>query len=333
MKKNPAPQKNNSWVSHWLFGICLWIIGMVLVGGVTRLTNSGLSITEWAPILGTFPPLHQSDWLEVFSKYQMTPQFQLLNPEMNLTQFKWIFFWEYLHRLLARGLAFYALLPGIYGLTRQSVSRSLFFKVLFGIGLGGLQGLLGWWMVKSGLVDRTSVSPYRLTAHLSLALLILFYFSYIYEKVRDTSNTPAGNQTRRAWPYVICTIALSVQIIFGGMVAGMKAGYGYPSYPKMLGEWIPKALQLSVQDPTSLHFTHRWWALVVLISFIATFFSHSHKLRSLFGFLTVGVMAQFVFGIFTAVYQVPLPLGVLHQTWAAVLIFYLGRFWARQCHA
>lgn len=313
---------------------------MVMVGGVTRLTGSGLSITEWKPIMGAIPPLSQEQWETAFAQYRQIPQYQLLNSGMTLSQFKFIFFWEYFHRLLGRviGLAYF--MPWALFALRGAFSRALNVKLLIGLALGGLQGALGWFMVKSGLSDRVYVSQYRLAAHLGLALFVLSYLFWLVLSLRSESNPdPSSSRTPHhagaglRTPLKAITALLCIQIFWGALVAGLKAGFGYNTFPTMNGDWFPRDF-LQVQ-PTWLNFfeghagvqfAHRTLGWLLVFSISALWWRTrrenglSSRQRSALNALFGMTLLQFMLGAATIIWMVPLPIAALHQLGACALL-------------
>jgi cytochrome c oxidase assembly protein subunit 15 len=307
-------------------GILLWIAMMVFVGGVTRLTGSGLSITEWAPILGAIPPTSSEAWDLSFKKYQETLQFKTLNATMTLGDFKVIYFWEYFHRLLARGLAIYFFLPWVWFVRKKVLSRTFAWKLLVGFLLGGMQGALGWIMVKSGLDGLPYVSHFRLAMHLSLALIIFGYFFLLF---RSRFPRPSGPLTARPfsrkWIHFL-GIWLALQIVWGAFVAGLKAGSMAPTFPKMLGSWIPESVHLWSVDPYLLnffsspilvHFLHRWSGVALWLTVLVATLRYPHITSKR---LTWALTLQMFLGIVTVWSGVHWSLASLHQLWICVVI-------------
>jgi cytochrome c oxidase assembly protein subunit 15 len=304
---------------------------MVVVGGITRLTGSGLSITDWKPIMGAIPPLSLDEWNDAFHKYQQIPQFRLENAAMTLGQFKAIFFWEYTHRLLGRLIGIAYFFPWVFFFLKGAFNRSLAWRLGFGFILGGLQGLLGWFMVMSGLVDRVSVSHYRLAAHLALALVVLSYLVWILLDLLP--RTPAGQDARRLRaPLGLVLGILAVQIIYGAFVAGLKAGFGYNTFPTMNGNWFPEGffqfdpawLNL-FESRAGVQFIHRTIAWCLVAAIVGTW-TYSRTLtlgddaRKAMNWLLAMVFVQFSLGVLTLVFVVPLPLAAAHQLGACVLL-------------
>ena len=282
--------------------------------------------------MGAVPPINGAQWIEVFGRYQLSPQFKLLNHNMSLADFKFIYFWEYIHRLLGRGVGVVFLLPWLFFVFSKRVQGKLAVRLFVGFGLGGLQGLLGWFMVKSGLVDKPYVSHYRLAAHLSLALLVL---SYLFWILLDLISPKAAPQERaklspafKGFTSLVC-----LQIIYGAFTAGLKAGFGYNTFPKMMDHWIaPEAWGLNpfwmnlLANPAMIQFIHRSIGWCVLVSMTALYWGVSRSFsagsveRRAAHFLLLAVFIQFSLGVSTLIFMVPIPLAVLHQMWACVVL-------------
>jgi len=307
---------------------------MVVVGCITRLTHSGLSITDWS-VMGTMPPLSDQSWNEHFSKYQESPEYKIINSGMSLNEFKNIFWWEWSHRFIGRmiGLVFFA--GFAYFLIRKKFTKKLLTKSIILMCVGALQGLVGWWMVKSGLVKNPNVSHFRLAIHLMTAFTAFaFAFWFALELIFESEkNSVERNDGKKLFPVtVILFIALIFQIIYGAFVAGLKAGLYYPTWPKMGNEWFPADVILSsdsiVKDFTEngagVQFIHRTFAWVV-VSFVLFIWIRSNKLKlSKWQFKGISWLVylttlQILLGIFTLLYKVPVIMGVLHQTVAFFL--------------
>ena len=327
-------------VGYWLLLGVLMIYIQVLIGGITRLTGSGLSITRWEIVTGTLPPLNEADWQEEFDLYKDSPQYQKVNVGMSLEEFKFIYFWEYFHRLWARLLGFVFLIPFVYFLVKKKLSKDLIKKAIIAFILGGLVGAFGWIMVASGLNDRPLVSPYKLALHLSLALLTYGYLLWVAISLlvpRDTFNFPS----LKKFSYWITAI-LVIQIVFGALVSGMRAALFYPTWPDMNGFFIPPVL-LEVENWTwnafihfekyaladaLFQFLHRMTAylLVILIGiFIYKGLKQPHQKITKYAYLVLPVIliVQVLLGIFTLIYSisaVPVALGVIHQSVAILLL-------------
>ena len=312
------------------------IFAMVVIGGITRLTWSGLSITEWQPVTGAIPPLSAADWQAEFAKYQQTTQYKTLNAEMSLADFKTIFLWEYLHRLWGRLIGFVYLLPFLYFLARGRISRRLAWPLTGIFALGGAQGALGWWMVESGLADRIEVSQYRLTAHLALALAI--YAATLWTALGLLTPTPApadqrGRKTaglRRGAEAVLAFVSLT--IVAGGFVAGLNAGLTYNTFPLMDGRFVPEGYaQLSpfirnwFENVAAVQFDHRVLAMGTVAAVGALWIAARQaplpaSVRLALHALLAMALAQVTLGISTLLLVVPVPLAATHQAGAALLL-------------
>ena len=331
-------------VKIWLITICAFLTAMVSIGGITRLTGSGLSITDWAPIMGAIPPLSEVAWQIAFEKYQQIPQFKLVNSGISIDEFKSLFFWEWFHRLIGRLIGVVVLVPGIYLSIRGQLSRPIAKRVLIGFILGGLQGALGWFMVKSGLSERTSVSHFRLAAHLSLALVILSYFVWLTRSVMiaNRSLTPEKISVELAAAefirpkFTLLAALFVLQIIYGAFVAGMKAGKAFNTFPLMAGSFIPGNLfELEplwsnlFNNPATVQWIHRTlgWTVFLFanglwISLRVKKFPRS-QVRTWTTALAHMTIVQFIVGVLTLLHAVPVGLGVFHQFGAAVIVILL----------
>ncbi|MDO8438041.1 MAG: COX15/CtaA family protein [Nitrosomonadaceae bacterium] len=321
-------------IAVWLLACCALVFAMVVVGGVTRLTNSGLSIVEWQPIVGTFPPLSQSDWEVVFEKYHQTPQYKKVNQDMSLEEFKGIFWWEYFHRLLGRviGLAFF--IPFIYFVARKGIDRPLGLKLAGIFLLGGLQGAMGWYMVKSGLVDNPHVSQYRLTTHLGLAFVIYATMLWVALGLLFPASSLRGDDRLRSLRQfsLALTSLIFIMVLSGGFVAGIRAGLAYNTFPLMNGHFIPPEIFMLepwyrnfFDNMATVQFDHRMiaWMLAFLVPL---FWFKSRQLplpastRLACNLLLAMLALQISLGIATLLLVVPLPLAAAHQG-GAVLLF------------
>jgi cytochrome c oxidase assembly protein subunit 15 len=294
---------------------------MVVVGGATRLTDSGLSITEWKPILGAIPPLSEADWLEVFEKYKAIPEYQIQNRGMSLAEFKFIFWWEWAHRFLGRfiGLAF--AVPCLFFALTGRVERALWPRLAGLFVLGGLQGALGWYMVASGLVDRVDVSQYRLAAHLSVAAVIFAALLWTAWGIGSPRRRPGQAGSRLA---LILAALVLAQIAAGGFVAGLDAGMGYNTWPLMDGKLIPDGLASMspgwanlFENALTVQFNHRLLAYVVLALAI---WQAARRFSAASGALAMAVAIQACLGILTLLLQVPLWLALVHQAGALIVL-------------
>ncbi len=339
--RSPAAMRSNRRIAAWLLACCALVFAIVVVGGVTRLTHSGLSITEWQPIVGTLPPISDADWSAAFTKYQLTPEYRQVNKGMTLPEFQRIFWWEYAHRLLGRlvGVAF--LLPFAWFLLRRQIPSGLGWGFVGIFALGAAQGALGWYMVKSGLVDDPRVSQFRLTAHLGLAFLI---FAAMFWAAMSLLSPPRGERiaagksaadasaasVRRLAAIVACLVF--VQALSGAMVAGIRAGFAYNTFPLMNGAVVPAEI-LSLgpvwknffYNMATVQFDHRLLALIVTLAVlllwtkIARLPRTSRRVRVGTYWLLAMLAAQVTLGVLTLVLVVPVPLAALHQAGALLL--------------
>ncbi|MCB1758194.1 MAG: COX15/CtaA family protein [Gammaproteobacteria bacterium] len=332
---NGVAHDSRRMVGTWLLVCCVAVFAMVLLGGVTRLSGSGLSMVEWKPITGLLPPVTQTEWEAQFQLYQQSPEFRLKNSHMDLDGFKSIFWMEYLHRLLGRAIGVIFLLPLIYFAVTRRVGRGYLPRLLFMFLLGGLQGLLGWYMVKSGLVNDPHVSQYRLTAHLGLAFLI---FALIFWSALDLFYPRAtvmerGDRGLR-WLSSVVSIVVFLAVLSGGLMAGTKAGLAYNSFPLMDGQLIPEGLLTlkpvwvnPFENVTTIQFDHRLFALlqfllVSLCCFLALRRPIERRLRIGCYLLLLVLLIQITLGVATLLARVPLPLAAAHQG-TALLLFTL----------
>ncbi|RTL73290.1 MAG: heme A synthase [Hyphomicrobiales bacterium] len=317
-------------VRLWLFAVAALVIAMVTVGGATRLTGSGLSITEWKPIMGAIPPLTDADWHEAFEKYKQIPQYHQVNKGMSLEAFKSIFWWEWGHRFLARLVGFAFLVPFLVFLALGYVRRALVPRMVGLFALGGLQGAIGWYMVASGLSERVSVSQYRLALHLGLAFVILGALIWTALQLDEEPETPPASDRFRSGIIVLALAFLQVEL--GALVAGMKAGLAYNTWPLMDGQVVPNGLFIAepwyanlFENAMTVQFNHRvvayvlaaiaaWHIVGVLRSGPAT-----ATMRASAVALGVAILLQIALGIWTLLAQVPLSLGLVHQFGAAIL--------------
>lgn len=322
-------------VTLWLSVVYGMIFLMVLIGGITRLTGSGLSMVEWRPLMGTLPPLSEADWQVVFREYQQFPQYQKVNSWMDLAAFQQIFFWEYVHRLFGRLIGVAVFLPWLYFLARKRLSPRTSRLAVGAIVLGGCQGLMGWYMVKSGLADVPSVSHFRLAAHLALALLcsqwVLWTALDIAAPWRRSAAAlpqPVGGQRL---PLLLVGL-LYLQITYGAFVAGKRAGYMSSTFPDMNGHYLPGEFFTApsfwdnlLNNPLSLHYLHRFIGTVTLVAFVAAGFWIYKKARlradRQLGLALVSLVGlQFALGVTTVVFGVPIAIAVAHQGGAVLLL-------------
>jgi cytochrome c oxidase assembly protein subunit 15 len=328
MKRLGSGDRSRS-VAIWLWTVAVLVFAMVVVGGVTRLTGSGLSITEWKPIMGALPPMNAADWNDAFEKYRAIPQYQQVNAGMTLGEFQGIFFWEWFHRLLGRLIGVAFALPFVVFLAMRSLPRRLIVRCAVLLGLGGLQGLIGWWMVTSGLSERVDVAPERLATHLGLALLIfmgLIWTGLEAWNGEDHNRHPVGWSRGAA----ILLGAVFLQCLLGGLVAGAKAGFVYTDWPLMNGAFFPPAdwdrgALAFLHDQALVQFNHRIVAYALLVG--GTVYAvQAWRWRlaeglGLSAFVVAAVLwLQAALGVVTLINAVPLWLGALHQAGAALVL-------------
>jgi cytochrome c oxidase assembly protein subunit 15 len=313
-------------IAIWLLVCCAMVFGIVLIGGLTRLTDSGLSITEWKPIEGVLPPLSEADWQSEFERYQQIPEYQEINRGMTLAEFKGIYWWEYVHRLWGRLIGAVFAVPLLVFLIRGEIRRPLVPHLIAMFILGGLQGALGWYMVQSGLSSRTDVSQYRLAAHFLAAMAVYSYMFWI----ALTLLQPAPSRTSAAAPLrahlLLVAALLLVTLTFGAFVAGLDGGLVYnDSFPLMGGQLVPgDAFQTGsspFDDPVTAQLIHRWLAILVVVLIVALWLRH-RRVASGSGridLLAAMALLQAGLGIATLLLQVPIPLAAAHQAGAVVL--------------
>jgi cytochrome c oxidase assembly protein subunit 15 len=325
-------EQSRKLIRWWLYAVCLLILAMVVVGGATRLTESGLSITEWKPIHGVIPPLSEAEWEEELEKYRQIPEYQLINKGMSLEEFKFIFWWEWAHRLLGRfiGVAFFVPMVAFWATGR--IEPWLKPRLVIGLALGGLQGFVGWWMVASGLVDRVDVSQYRLAIHLTLALVIFAYLFWIARRLSPLAEPDPFDRDRLGLLSKTVLALVFVQIFLGGLVAGLNAGLTFNTWPLMDGRIVPGGLL--VMDPwwlnffenvMTVQFQHRMTAYVLLAAGLALAVgtlrvSQNAQLRRAGAHVGGFLVLQAVLGILTLIWQVPLSLALLHQAFAVLVL-------------
>jgi heme a synthase len=315
-------------IAHWLFAVAAIVFIMVVVGGITRLTESGLSITEWKPVTGALPPLTGADWEAAFSAYKKVPQYAAIHSGMTMAQFQFIFFWEWVHRLLGRviGLAF--ALPLAWFWLKGAIPTGYKPRLVALLALGGLQGAVGWWMVQSGLWQGTAVSHYRLATHLLIAFTILSGLIWtaldLFALARDPSARPA-----RLTPLAIGVAAiLFIQLLFGAWVAGMRAGKVSQDWPLMGNSLAPAGIDWSngmlaalTSDPLLVHFIHRWWAWVAAAALIVLAVRVKRRgVRPASIAIHAALGTQILLGIATVMTGVAIWLAVLHQAVGAALV-------------
>lgn len=330
----PADRRRH--LRAWLWTGAGLTILIVIIGGITRLTQSGLSIVDWDPIMGVVPPMSQAEWQEAFDRYRQFPEYQKLRAGMTLGEFRFIFFWEYVHRLAARLIGVAFLVPFVFFWARGYLNRPLRRRLLVLFGLGALQGLMGWLMVASGLVDMPRVSHYRLAAHLSLALAIFASCIWLVRELGDDAGRrPRIEEARRRWSLRWASMLgglLAIQILWGAFVAGLDAGLIFNTFPLMNGGLLPPqglgmepALRNLVENPATVQWVHRVLGTVLLLTAIGVAVgarrgaTDHRSARSALLFSAL-VSVQYGLGVLTLLLAVPVSLGVAHQVTAVVIL-------------
>jgi heme a synthase len=316
-------------LAHWLFAVAGLVFAIVVVGGITRLTESGLSITEWKPVSGVIPPLNQADWTAEFEKYKKIPEYILINQGrgMDLEMFKFIYFWEWIHRQLGRLIGLALILPWAWYAIRRRLPSGYTLRILAIGALIGLQGALGWWMVSSGLEVRTDVSHFRLAAHLLTALAILAGLVWTALDLLALARNPGAGPARMTLFGAFTLITLFIQLLFGAYTAGLNAGQVANSWPLMNDHLVPEgidwtagALAALVNDPFLIHFVHRWWAWVVVVVLILL----ARKVKPVDRAASIAIHCAFgvmvLLGIATVMTGVNIIVALLHQAVGALLV-------------
>jgi heme a synthase len=330
----PRASSSDRAIALWLFACCAMIFLMVVIGGITRLTESGLSITEWQPVTGALPPMSEAQWTAEFEKYKAIPQYRAIHADMTLGQFKYIFFWEYFHRLWGRLIGVVFAVPFAYFLMRGRVSRRLAPRLVLLFVLGGLQGALGWYMVESGLSERIEVSQYRLAAHLAAAALIYAAILWVALELiwpeREAARDPRQKRLRAGVGLVLAFISLT--LVAGAFVAGLRAGYIYNTFPLMGDRLLPAEYgALSpwwrnwFENAAAVQFNHRLLAEITVGEVVGLWlfslrFGLGQRSRAAMNGLFAMALLQFALGISTLLLVVPLPLAVAHQAGAMLLL-------------
>jgi heme a synthase len=339
------PESRRRPIRIWLWSIAGMTLLTLIVGGVTRLTQSGLSIVDWAPLMGVIPPLTEAQWQEAFDAYRAYPEYLELRRGMTLDEFKFIFFWEYLHRMVARAIGLVFLVPFLFFAVKGWLTRPLAWRALLLFGLGAAQGAMGWFMVASGLVDMPRVSHYRLAAHLSLAFVIFGYAVWLARELavgRKRPSLPEGTARLIRRGLVLVGALMAVQIVWGAFVAGLKAGFYYNTFPLMGGGILPPdflrmepAVLNLVENPPAVQWMHRLLG-TILLGVAAWFWLAVRRAvgvdgsavrlnRILFG----GIAVQYLLGVLTLLLLVPVWLGVTHQV-AAMLLAGVWIWWVHR---
>lgn len=314
-------------LARWLWAVAWLVIAVVAVGGITRLTESGLSITEWKPVSGVLPPLSEAAWVAEFEKYKQIPEYREINAGMTLAGFKAIFFWEWLHRILGRVVGMALVVPLIWFAWRRAIPAGYGWRLLALAALVGLQGAIGWWMVASGLEYRTDVSHFRLATHLLTALFLLAGLIWTARDLWALARDPAARPARLTGPSVAVIAILLIQLLLGAWVAGLNAGQVANTWPAMNDRFFPDGIDWSggawmalTNDPFLIHFLHRWWSWVAagaLLLLARTLARRGEKHASA---LVVIVVAQMALGVLTVITGVSMWIAVAHQAVGAMLV-------------
>lgn len=333
MQATAGNSQDNTHIAIWLLACCALVMGIIVIGGLTRLTGSGLSMVEWKPIVGLLPPLNDAEWQIAFEMYRTSPEYRYVNIGMTVEGFQSIFWLEYIHRMIGRfiGVAFFV--PFMFFWLRGKIAKGLLPKLMGMFLLGGAQGALGWFMVASGLAEDPHVSPYRLTAHLGLAVIIFTYMLWVALGLLGHARSPGDSEQPALKRLALTTTTLAfVTILSGGLVAGLKAGFAYNTFPLMGGKLIPDGI-LALQpawinffdNVITAQFTHRVlaitvFALVIILWAKARTLALSGATRTAFNAMLAMAAVQVTLGISTLVMHVPIPLASAHQAGAVLLL-------------
>ncbi len=331
--------QDKKYIRRWYWSGAILVFVILVIGGITRLTGSGLSITDWNPLIGTIPPLNEAQWEDAFEQYKQFPEYQVVNRGMSMSEFKYIFFWEYIHRLAARFLGVVFIVPFLWFIAKKKFDKTQLKRAVFLMFLGLGQAFMGWYMVMSGLVDIPAVSHYRLAAHLTLAFIIfgacLWFALDLYE---NRKKEIIGSSELKKWLIIFSSLLL-IQIVWGAFVAGLNAGHIYNTFPKMYQYWFPPELWIS--EPLIINFfenivTVQWMhrvvgtilALIVILIWVRSIQLKTDTATRMWSFSLFSiVLIQYLIGVFTLIYHVPVWLGVLHQAVAMILFgIVLGYF-------
>ena len=322
----------NKYLIFWLSSGIIMLYLMILVGGITRLTESGLSMVEWHPITGILPPLSELEWNQEFIKYKNSPEGKIINTNITLESYKFIFFWEYIHRLLGRIIGLLFIIPFVIFIYRGLINKTNYIRYLILLGLGFLQGLVGWYMVQSGLVNRPEVSHYRLALHFFLALIIINYTFWIILDLLFPNKIIIKNK-KYFKSILILTLIVSLQILYGTFVAGLNAGYLWNTFPLINNHIIPfeifsfseNIIVHLTNDLMTVQFIHRILA-IILLAYTLFLITNKHKYKldinqnsglNTFAYI---LSIQFIIGVLTLTYRIPLILGLGHQFFGGLLI-------------
>ncbi|PZQ23640.1 MAG: heme A synthase [Sphingopyxis macrogoltabida] len=324
----PAPPARPAAIARWLWLVALLVVVVVAVGGITRLTESGLSITEWKPVSGVIPPTNEADWIAEFEKYKQIPEYKEINRGMSLDAFKAIFFWEWLHRILGRLVGFAMVAPLLWYAWRRAIPSGYGWRLVALTSLVGLQGAIGWWMVASGLEYRTDVSHFRLATHLLTALFLLAGLVWTARDLSALAKDAAARPARFGGTALAIAAILVVQLLLGAWVAGLNAGYVSSTWPLMNDHFVPEGIDWTggawlalTNDPFLIHFLHRWWSWVAAAALLLLARALWRRgARAEAKLLMLAIAAQMTLGILTVVSGMAMWIAVLHQFVGALLV-------------
>lgn len=308
-------------VVNWLFLGYFLIFAMVVIGGITRLTGSGLSMADWKPIMGAIPPLNEVDWLAKFELYKATPEYKIVNNHFSLSEFKSIFWWEFIHRDLGRLIGLIFIIPFLIFWAQKRFNKTQLTQMFIILGLGALQGILGWYMVSSGLVDKPHVSHFRLAAHFITALSAMLYIFWVAITILFPNRTELPSLNKKI---KMLSLLVLLQIIYGAFTAGLKAGFGNYIFTDVFA--LPDQIKSFINDGPTVLFTHRYIAIAILIYTCYIYFTSKkesstlpHQTKGL-NFVLITVLGQVFLGILALLNSIPISLGVLHQSGAVLVI-------------
>ena len=323
---------NTTGILVWINVLTLMVLVLIIIGGLTRLTNSGLSMVDWKPLMGIIPPLTYQTWIEIFNNYKLTPEFQIINSKISLEEFKYIFWWEWFHRFFARFIGIVFIFPFIYFLLKKQLSKNILIILIVVFIFGLFQAIVGWWMVKSGLVDNPYVSAYRLAFHFANALIIFSILFWLSLSLFYGTNI---NQLRRNTTkhfFHISLILIFITIVSGSFMAGTDSGKSFNTVPLMNGQYFPEGYYLNIygwknifENTVAINFNHRWLAVFTFLfisSFIIFLLTYKRRENNLFSLILVLFILsiQIFLGILTLVYEVPTSFAIFHQTNAVLLL-------------
>ena len=333
MNYHKVPEYYNPAVYIWLLTITAMVLLIIVIGGLTRLTESGLSMTDWRPILGIIPPLSKEDWIILFEMYKQTPEYKIVNKNMTIDNFKYIFWWEWFHRIFARSIGIVFLIPLIYFILKKQIKKSLYKKLLIVFVFGLIQAFVGWWMVKSGLTENPYVSPYRLTFHLLNALIIFSILLWISMDYKYETNINFLSRPFTLDFYILLSILLIfLTIASGGFMAGTNSGQSFNTFPLMNGKFIPDDYLINdlgvynfFENTVAINFNHRWLSIfvffyILFVCFKFIKFDNRHIPRVLVYLIIFFLTLQVILGIVTLLSNVYLPIASMHQTNSVLLL-------------